>query len=231
MSNEKETTVHSSELCGAPKISARDAPLGGEPTVLPAPVVGRVHRRGGDVGRGSNAAVGLGSTGDMGGAAGIAVSGQGRCPTVSRKSSLRGGDHFPFFWGGIPHVNGNAVPYLIYTSLQAPTRRPPDPRLTPLRPNHPTARHPSTPTSARHHPCHPTAARHPPTTGGIWIPKRPGPARSVPMRSTPLVPHRSRPPATRRAPSRTLPATMSLGTPPEPTSPPTTRLWLAPASH
>ena len=108
------------------------------------------------------------------------MSGQGRCPTVSRKSSLRGGDHFPFFWGGIPHVNGNAVPYLIYTSLQAPTRRPPDPRLTPLRPNHPTARHPSTPTSARHHPCHPTAARHPPTPGAIVIRNArdpPGPCR------------------------------------------------------
>ena len=41
--------------------------MGGEPTVLPAPVVGRVHRGGGEGGRGGKAAVGLGSTGDMGG--------------------------------------------------------------------------------------------------------------------------------------------------------------------
>ena len=84
-----------------------------------------------------------------------------------------GSDHFPFFCGGIPHANGCAIPYLIYISLHAPTRGPPDPR-----PNHPPARHPSIPTSARQPPSHPTAARRPPTPGAICNPIRPGPARS-----------------------------------------------------
>ena len=84
-----------------------------------------------------------------------------------------GSDHFPFFCGGIPHANGCAIPYLIYISLHAPTRGPPDPR-----PNHPPARHPSIPTSARQPPSHPTAARRPPTPGALCNLIRPGPARS-----------------------------------------------------
>ena len=84
-----------------------------------------------------------------------------------------GSDHFPFFCGGIRHANGCAIPYLIYISLHAPTRGPPDPR-----PNPPPARHPSIPTSARQPPSHPTAARRPPTPGALCNLIRPGPARS-----------------------------------------------------
>lgn len=145
--------------------------------------------------------------------------------------SSGGGDHFPFFWGGIPHANGYAIRYLIYTSLHAPTPRPPDPRLTRIHHNHPAARHPSIPTSARHPPSHPTAGRRPPTPGAICNPIRPGPARPVPVRPTPPVPSGSRPPAARRTPSRTPPAPTSLGPPRESTRPTPTRLWHAPASH
>ena len=145
--------------------------------------------------------------------------------------SSRGGDHFPLFWCGIPHANGYAIRYLIYTSLHAPTPRPPDPRLTRIHHNHPAARHPSIPTSARHPPSHPTAARRPATPGAICNPIRPGPARCVPVRPTPPVPSGSRPPAARPTPSRIPPAPTSVGTTRESTRPLPTRLWHAPASH